>query len=684
VGPENIRNVALVGHGGSGKTSLAEALLYVTGVTTRQGSVDQGTTLLDFDPEEQDRKISLGLAVATVEWKGHRINVIDTPGYADFSGDARVALRAADLALFVVSAVDGVEVQTEVLWKVAGDEGIPRAFFITKLDRERASFSRVLAQLRESFGKRVAPVQVPIGEEANITGLVRVVSGKAFTYGPNDRTGAISDTTPPEVKELVEETHNSLVESVVETDDDLMEKYFEGQEPSPEVIVSTVHRGMLDGEIFPVLVGASSRRIGVDTLCEFLIDFAPNPLERPHPPVSSGEPITIQESGPVLAYVFKTVSDPFVGRISLFRVYSGSIAPDADLEISRGGHARMHNLFYLMGKEHVDAKTLTVGDIAAVAKAENIHAGDTLRSAGLKLSLSPVVFPSPVTRLAIFPKSQHDEEKLSTALQRMLEEDPTLRVDRNSETAETVLAGLGDTHLDVTIARIHRKFGVDVETALPKIPYRETITSSSEAEGKHKKQSGGRGQFGVANVKFSPLPRGSGYEFIDAVKGGAIPRQFIPAVDRGIQEALQRGILAGYPVIDVAAEVNDGKFHAVDSDELSFRMAGIQAVRAAAPNLRGVLLEPIMKLTIRVPEEDTGDVMGDINSKRGRVLGMDSDGGARVIEAEIPMAEVQRYAADLRSMTSGRGTFEVTFDHYAEMPNQEATKVIAANKKESE
>jgi elongation factor G len=684
VGPENIRNVALVGHGGSGKTSLAEALLYVTGVTTRQGSVDQGTTLLDFDPEEQDRKISLGLAVASVEWKGHRINVIDTPGYADFSGDARVALRAADLALFVVSAVDGVEVQTEILWKVAGDEGIPRAFFITKLDRERASFSRVLAQLRDSFGKRVAPVQVPIGEEANISGLVRVVSGKAFTYGPNDRTGTVSDTTPPEVKELVEETHNSLIESVVETDDDLMEKYFEGQEPSSEVIVSTVHRGMLEGEIFPVLVGASSRRIGVDTLCEFLIDFAPNPLERRHPPVSAGEPITIQESGPVLAYVFKTVSDPFVGRISLFRVYSGSIAPDADLEISRGGHARMHNLFYLMGKEHVDAKILTVGDIAAVAKAENIHAGDTLRSAGLRLSLAPVVFPSPVTQLAIFPKSQHDEEKLSTALQRMLEEDPTLRVDRNAETAETVLSGLGDTHLDVTIARIHRKFGVDVETALPKIPYRETITSSSEAEGKHKKQSGGRGQFGVANVKFSPLPRGTGYEFIDAVKGGAIPRQFIPAVDRGIQEALQRGILAGYPVIDVAAEVNDGKFHAVDSDELSFRMAGIQAVRAAAPNLRGVLLEPIMKLTIRVPEEHTGDVMGDINSKRGRVLGMDSDGGARVIDAEIPMAEVQRYAADLRSMTSGRGTFEVIFDHYAEMPQQEATRVIAANRKDSE
>ncbi|HKX75805.1 MAG TPA: elongation factor G [Acidimicrobiia bacterium] len=676
--PEKIRNVALVGHGGSGKTSLAEALLYVAGVTTRQGSVDAGTTLLDYEPEEQERKISLGLAVASLEWKGHRVNLIDTPGYADFSGDARTALRAADLALFVVSGVDGVEVQTEMLWKAAADEGIPRAIFITKLDRERASFARTLAQLREVFGKRVAPVQVPVGEEASLAGVVRVVSGKTFLYGPDDRTGTISDNPPDAVAALVEETHTALVESVVETDDDLMERYFEGEEPSPEVIVATVHKGMLAGEIFPVLVGSAPRRIGVDTLFEFLIDFAPNPLERNLPPLAAGNPPPVSAEGPALAYVFKTISDPFVGRISMFRVYSGTIAPDADLEIAGGGHARMHNLFYLMGKEHIDARSLGCGDIAAVAKAENVHAGATLRSAGVGITLAPVNFPRPVTQLAIFPKSQHDEEKLSTALQRMLEEDPTLGVERNAETGETVLSGLGDTHLDVTIARIHRKFGVEVETSLPKIPYRETITTSGEAEGKHKKQSGGRGQFGVANVKFSPRPRGSGYEYVDAVKGGAIPRQFIPAVDKGIQEALSRGVLAGYPVIDITAEVYDGKYHAVDSDELSFRMAGIQAVKAAATSLRPVLLEPIMRVTIRVPEEHTGDVMGDINAKRGRVLGIDSDGTARVIQAEIPMAEVQRYAADLRSMTSGRGTFELEFDHYAEMPHQEASKVIAA------
>ncbi|HEY7563311.1 MAG TPA: elongation factor G [Acidimicrobiia bacterium] len=682
--PEKIRNVALVGHGGSGKTSLAEALLYVTGVTTRQGMVDQGTSTLDFEPEEHERKISLGLSVATVEWQDHRINLIDTPGYADFSGDARAALRAADLALFVVSGVDGVEVQTEILWRAAEEEGLPRAVMITKLDRERSSFLRVLGQLREVFGKRIAPVQVPIGSENELRGIVRIVSGRTFTYGPDDKIGKVSDSPPPEVADLVSSTYESLIESVVETDDDLMERYFDGEMPSVEVVRSTVHKGMLAGDIHPVLVGSALRRVGIDSLCEFLIDFAPSPLERRLPPLTQGDAIPLSAEGPTLAYVFKTISDPFVGRISLFRVYSGSIKADVDLEISTGGHARMHNLFHLMGKEHVDTKEATVGDIAAVAKADNVHAGSTLRSHGTKVALAPVVFPNPVTELAISPKSQHDEEKLSTALQRMLEEDPTLRVDRRAETGETVLAGLGDTHLDVTIARIHRKFGVDVSTALPTIPYRETITASAEAEGKHKKQTGGRGQFGVANVKFSPRPRGAGYEFVDAVKGGAIPRQFIPAVDKGIQEALQRGILAGFPVIDVSAAVFDGKFHAVDSDELSFRMAGIQSVRTAGTNLRPVLLEPVMHLTIRVPEEHTGDIMGDINSKRGRVMGIDSDGSSRVVEAEIPMAEVQRYAADLRSMTSGRGTFEVRFDHYSEVPHQEAQKVIAASKKEEE
>jgi len=479
-----------------------------------------------------------------------------------------------------------------------------------------------------------------------------------------------------------------LIESVVETDDALMEKYFEGELPDAATIVTTVHQGMLKGEIFPVLVASAARRIGVDTLCEFLTDFAPNPLERTLPPIAAGEAIPIEPDGPALGYVFKTISDPFVGRISLFRIYSGAVKADDDLQIhtadGSNGHARMHNLFYLMGKDHVDTKEVSCGEIGAVAKLENLTAGATIHGPGVATILKPVLFPNPVTELAISPKSQHDEEKLSTALHRILDEDPTLRVDRKPETGETVLAGLGDVHLDVTLARIHRKFGVEVATTVPKVPYRETITSIADAEGKHKKQTGGRGQYGVANVKFSPLPRGSGYEFVDAVKGGSIPRQFIPAVNKGIQEALQRGVLAGYPVVDVVAEVFDGKFHNVDSDELSFRMAGIQAFRAAASDLRPVLLEPIMHLTIRVPDDHTGDIMGDVNSRRGRVLGVDSDGGSRVVEAEVPMVEIQHYAAELRSMTSGRGTFEVRFDHYAEVPHQEAQKVISANSQKDE
>ncbi len=674
--PEKIRNVALVGHGGSGKTTLAEALLFVAGATTRQGSVDQGTSILDFEPEETERKISLGLALASFEWKGHKINLIDTPGYADFSGDARAAMRAADLALFVVSGVDGVEVGTELLWRAAEEEGIPRALVVTKLDRERSSFERTLGQLRETFGKQIAPIQVPVGSERELRGVARVVSGRVFFYEDGARRG-VEGEAPADTLPLIESSHTALVESVVETDDDLMMAYFEGEEPSRDVIVETVHQGMLAGDIFPVLVASGETGVGVDILAEFLVEFAPNPLERPVPPTDEGE-LVLSPDGETVAYVFKTLSDPFVGKISMFRVYSGSVPHDAQLEVAGDGQARMHNLFYLQGKDHTDAKEVVCGDIAAVAKVEAVSTGATLRTPGSSVRLSPIAFPRPVMELAISPKSAQDEEKLTQALARAMEEDPTLHVERRPDTGETILAGLGDLHLDVTLARISRKYGVEVDTSLPKIPYRETITATASAEGKHKKQSGGRGQFGVAFVKFSPRPRGSGYEFIDSIKGGAIPRQYIPAVDKGIQEAFERGILAGYPVVDVAAEVYDGKYHSVDSDELSFRMAGIQAVRAAAPNLKPVLLEPIMKLTVRVPEEYTGDIMGDINSKRGRVLGMDTDGSFRVITAEVPMAEVQRYAVDLRSITSGRGTFELEFDHYAEVPHQEAQKVIAA------
>ncbi len=680
--PERIRNVALVGHGGSGKTTLAEALLFVAGATTRQGSVENGTSIFDYEPEEQARSISINLAVGAIDWHDHRINIIDTPGYADFAGDARAALRAADLALFVVSAVDGVEVGTELMWRAAAEEGIPRAIFINKLDRERASFTRTLDQLREAFGKRVAPIQIPVGEEADLAGMARVVSSRVFLYdGPSGR-GTLSESTPAQVADMLQTTHTSLIESVVETDEKLMEAYFEGKEPSRDVIVQTVHKGMLNGEVFPVLVGSAGKLVGIDMLAEFLVDFGPNPLERVVPNLVSGS-LEISPSGPTVATVFKTISDPFVGKISMIRVLSGKITKDEHLDLSTGGHVRMHNLFHLQGKDHTDVDEVACGDIAAIAKVDEAVTGVTLRPAGSNIELAGIDYPKPVMEVAITPHTSHDEDKLSMALARITEEDPTLAVQHRAETHETILAGLGDAHLDVTIQRIARKFGVHVDTAPAKVPYRETITATAEAEGKHKKQSGGRGQFAVAVVRFAPRPRGSGYEYIDSIKGGSIPRQFIPAVDKGVQEALDRGLLAGFPLVDLAAEVIDGKYHSVDSDELSFRMAGIQALKAAAPQLKPVLLEPIMRMVVRVPEDHTGDIMGDINAKRGRVLGMDTDGSMRVITAEVPMAEVQRYAVDLRSMTSGRGTFELEFDHYSEVPHQEAQRVIAASQQEA-
>jgi elongation factor G len=678
--PEKVRNVALVGHSGSGKTSLAEALLFVGGAINRKGSIEQGTTVFDYEPEEIERGISLSLAVATVEWKGTRINLVDTPGASDFVGDARSGLRCADLALFVVSAVDGVEVQTEQLWRAAEEEGIPRAVVINKLDRERASFSRTLDELRSAFGKSIAPIQVPIGSEGSLRGLVRVATERAYEYADGSGTGK-QVGLPADVEDLVHDAHIDLVETVVETSDEMMEAYFEGKEPSREQIVETVHNGIMSGELSPVLVASAEELIGIDLLLDFFIDYGPNPLERALPPLEEGGPIEPSTDGPVLAYVFKTVSDPFVGRISLFRTFAGTVKADQELELARGGKVRLHNLFKLQGRDHEDVGELPAGGIGAVAKVEDLNPGDTLRSTDIAAVIQPVVYPRPAAELAISPRSHHDEEKLSTALRRMEESDPTIKVERRAETNQTILSGLGDTHLEVTLARIRRMFGVEIDATLPLIPYRETITTTAEAEGKHKKQTGGRGQFGVAFVRFAPLPRGSGYEFIDSIKGGSVPRGFIPAVDKGVREALERGILADYPVVDISAELYDGKYHSVDSDEMSFRMAGIQALRAASPNLRPVLLEPIMKARIILPEAYLGDVMGDINSKRGRVLGMEGNGNLREVSALVPMAEMQQYAAELRSLTSGRGTFEVEFDHYEEVPHQEAQQIIAAAKK---
>ena len=678
--PEKTRNVGLFGHGGAGKTSLAEALLHYAGQTDRVGTVEAGNTVMDHEPEEIERGTSLSLGIGSFTHNGYRINLIDSPGYADFIADALAALRAVDLALFVVSAVDGVEVQTELLWQAAAVEGISRAVFINKLDRDRASFSRTLTGLTGAFGKRIAPVQVPIGEEDSLSGIVRVVSDRAYRYGGSDPRGEETEA-PESVAAAVEEARTALVEAVVETDDELLEAYFEGVEPSRERMVEVIHGGMIAGDIFPVLVGSAAALIGIDTLVDFVVDFGPSPLERNMPPAEGGD-LKPDPGGPATAYVFKTSGDQYVGRINTFRVFSGSFGPEAVLETNRGDKIKMSSLFSALGKEHRDLENITAGGIGSVAKLDTVKVGDTLREPGSETVIAPVRMPRPVHEVTVSPRSNQDEDRLSTALGRAQEEDPTIMVERRPETKETVVAGLGEAHVNATLARVARRFGVEVDTGVPKVPYRETIMGSADVEGKHKKQSGGRGQFGVAYVRFAPGERGQGYEFIDEIKGGSIPRNLIPAVDKGIREALERGILAGYPVIDVRATVYDGKFHSVDSDELSFRMAGIMAVRAAANDLRPTILEPITTVQVRVPEDYMGDVIGDINSKRGRVLGMDAEGGGRVLSAQVPLAEMQRYSVDLRSMTGGRGTFEMEFSHYDPAPPQEVQRITAARERE--
>lgn len=676
--PDRIRNVVLVGHGGSGKTSIAEALLYAGGVTTRLGNVSDGNTTTDYEPEEIDRQSSISLAVAPIDWNGHKINVIDTPGYSDFVAEVRAGLRAADLALFVVSGTDGVEVQTEAIWRLAEEEGIARAFFINKLDRERSSYTRVLNELKDAFGTSVAPVEMPVGSEADLRGVAGVVSEHAFLYEGGKWEGTEVDP-PDEIKAELEEVHTALVEAVVENDEELLEAYFEGTMPTQQQLIDGLREGIANRTIYPVLCGSATALVGIDRLADLIIRDGPSPLDRPMPPISGDDEFGTNPSGPVEAYVFKTISDPYLGRISLFRLFSGTIKADIVLENPRvGASGKLHNLFFMHGKDHDDTSEVSCGDIAAVAKLETVMSGDTLRSPGSDVVIEPVPVPSPNMWLAVAPRTQHDEERLSTALAKTVEEDPALVVERRAATNQTVLAGLGDIHLEMTLARMARKYNVEVDTEVPKVPYRESIKGRADVEGKHKKQSGGRGQFGVAFVQFEPTGNSEDYEFVDAIKGGAIPRALIPAVDRGIQEALERGLVAGFPVVGVRATVYDGKFHSVDSDEMSFRMAGIQAVRAAAPKLTPVLLEPYVTLRVTAPEAYMGDIIGDLNSKRGRVGGMDAQGRNRVVTADVPLGEVQRYTIDLRSITGGRGAFELEFSHYEEMPPQEAQKVIAA------
>lgn len=680
---EQIRNVALIGHSGAGKTILAEAMLYVSGAIARMGKIEDATTVCDHDPEETKKGITVSLALAPVEWNGFKINVIDTPGSPDFEGDVAAALRVADMALFVVSGVDGPQVQTRQYWKLAARLGLPRAIFVNKLDRERANFRETVAALDSTFGHGFVTLHLPVGEEDAFSGLFDLADGKAYVYSGNSPKGdAASDSElPPDFEQL----RTGLLESAAETDEALLDKYIEEGGLTPKEILTAMQLGLTGGSTHPVLGGAASTAIGIDLLMDFITNAGPSPVARRTITARTskdGEPteIELKPDGEPVAQVFKTIADPFVGKLSIFRVWSGTVKPDSVMTNATRGHdERLHQIFALRGREHLEISALPAGDIGAVAKLGDTRTGDTLCAKGTTLLLEPIETPDPVLSVAISPKSKGDEDKLGQSLQRLAEEDQTIRVTRNQDTGQTLLSGLGEAHLGIVIDRLKRKFGVEVDTQPPDVGYRETIRKPSEGEGKHKKQSGGHGQFGVAHIKIEPLERDAGFEFVDAIVGGAIPRQFIPAVEKGVREALERGHYAGYPIVDVRVTVDDGKAHSVDSNELSFKMAGSLAVQAALPNADVVLLEPIVDAEIIIPDDKVGDIQGDLNSKRGRILGTDPLGdGETAITARVPEAEMIRYAIDLRSITGGQGRFTTKFSHYEEVPPHLAEKIRAS------
>ena len=672
-----IRNVALIGHGGAGKTTLAEALLVAGGVLSRPGRTEDGTTVCDFEPEEVKRRISVSLALAPFLFEDCKINVIDTPGYADFIAEVEAGLSVADLAVLVVSAVEGVEVQSEETWRLATDLGIPRLVFVNKLDRERADFERTLDQLRERFGSGIAPLELPIGREAEFNGIADLLTDFAITYSTaKPTTGPI----PENMSELQQRVREALIEGIVVGDDEMMERYLEGEVPSAEELEATLAKGVASASVFPVVCGSALTGVGVDRLASLICEIGPSPLARRSFTVQAGGntmELPRDPDGPPLARVFKTIADPFVGRISLMNVLSGTLRPDMTLYDSRShSEEKLHALQVMRGKETQPTSAAPAGDIVAVAKLSGVLTGDTLAPKN-----QPVVAEGPrlrtaVLSIAVHPKAKGDDDKLMTAIHRLQEEDTALLVRRDDQTHQTVLSGMGDTHLQIVCEKLSRKFGVAVDTEPVRVPYRETITKSAEAEGKYKKQTGGHGQFGVAYLRVEPLERGEGFAFVDAIVGGAIPRQFIPAVEKGVQEAMTMGGHFGYPVVDVRVTCYDGKYHTVDSSEMSFKMAASLGFKEALAAAGPVILEPVCRLEVTVPAAYQGDILGDLNSRRGRVLGTEAgERGEQVVIALVPASEIQRYATDLRSLTGGRGRFTVRHDHHEVVPAPIAEKL---------
>lgn len=685
---DTIRNIALVGHGNSGKTSLAEVMLYQTGVTSRLGRVEDGNTAMDFEPEELKRNISISSGFHHFNWKKHSVTLVDTPGDQNFFTDTKFCMQAVDGAVVLVDAVDGVKVQTDQAWNFAQSLKLPCVILINKLDRERADFSRAFQDAVKSFEPKPITLHLPIGAESNFKGIVDLVAMKAYTYDANGKATAID--IPSDMQSLVEEEREKLVENIAEADDTLLERYLEGDPISDDELKAALKKGTISRIFSPVLCASAIKAVGIDLLMDFIVNSMPSPLDRM--PKVGKDPVVGNEierapdqDAPFSAFVFKTVADPYAGRLSIFRVVSGKLGSDGNFfNVNKDVKERFNQLLTIAGKEQKQVKSAGPGSIVAVAKLKETFTGNTLCDEANKIRFP---FPEPLPTLitfAITTKGSGDEDKIFISLTKMLEEDSALKLERTAETKEILLSGRGQVHIEAAIEKLKRKYGVEVNLKTPKVPYRETIKKKVRVQGRHKKQSGGHGQFGDCWIQMEPLPRGSGFEFVDAVVGGSVPRSYIPAVEKGIVEACQKGVLAGYPCVDFRATLDDGSYHAVDSSEMAFKIAGSLAFKKAVAEAKPVLLEPVLSVEITTPEEFMGDIMGDLNSRRGRVLGMDSEGKYQVIKANVPMSEFLSYAPDLTSMTGGRGVYSMVFSHYDEVPALISEKLLVELNKDKE
>ncbi|MBC8015903.1 MAG: elongation factor G [Sporomusaceae bacterium] len=683
---DKLRNVGVVAHGGAGKTSLVEALLFNTGATTRMGRVDDGTTVADFEPEEIKRKVTISAALAPCEWCEHKLNFVDTPGYADFIGEVKGVLRAVDSALAVLCAASGIEVETEKAWRYASELNLPRMAFINKMDRENADFYGVVKDMQEKFGGSVLPIQLPIGAEETFKGIVDLLKMKAITPANKQGNQYTESDIPDDMIEAALEVRQKLIESAAEADDELLAKYLDGEELSDTEIKNGLFKGISQGKIFPVMCGSAYKNIGIQQIMDAVLAYLPSPEARSvsgiHP--ASKDPIERKTADAFSAMVFKTTADPFVGRLSYIRVFSGFMKPDSLLyNGSKEKMERVGNLFTLRGKHQEAVTKVYAGDIAIVAKLQETVTGDSLCDKDKPIIFDQISYPKPMYTMCIEAKNKGDEDKIGNALHRLVDEDPTFKVRKNIETKQLLISGMGDVHTDIMAERMKRKFGVDVVLSDPKVPYRETIRGSVKVEGKHKKQSGGHGQYGHVWLQLDPLPVGKEFEFVDSVFGGSVPRQYIPAVEKGVREGLTSGILGGYPMVDIKVTLYDGSYHNVDSSEMAFKIASIMALRKGALQANPTLLEPVCDVKINVPAVFMGDVIADLNGKRGRIQGMEPEGqGQGIIRAQVPMSEMFKYAIDLRSITQGRGSFDSNFSHYEEVPHRITEMIIAATKKD--